>query len=101
MRYDENVYFFSRSERKYNPDTGQMDDIEEDLGMKRCSVNDLSTERTTQLFGRSNVGAISIHHQGEVVQADRVKWREKVYYISSKRRLRNKASYIATESRLP
>ncbi len=98
MRYDTKVQFLKgEGEKVYDPDEGKYITTEPVTIDKPCHVHDLSTEKVVQIYGKSDVSAVSIHHQGNAVNAEKAKIKDKTYLITKTINLRNKASYIASE----
>lgn len=100
MRYDKKVLFLrSDTGETYDPVSGEYVADPETEITRFCHVHDLGLERTVQVFGRTGVGALVVHHQGSLIEADKVKVGGKEFYINQAMCLRHKASYIVSEAR--
>jgi hypothetical protein len=98
LRFDRIIAFITKEATgEYDPDLGEYKDAEEESEIRICHVHDLKTERTLQVFGRADVQALEVIHQGEVVDAKTARLDGKEYHVISKRQLRGKASYIFRE----
>lgn len=100
MGYDQAVRFFNPGKEQYDPDKGQMIREKEDKGTRMCRVNDLTSDRRNELFGRIDVRALSIYHQGNPIDALMVTVDGVDYHVTTSRKLRAKATYIVTEKKI-
>jgi len=54
MIFDHKVYFYSKSDRKYNPRTHQYEGEPKLVDSMSANVTDVGTNRSVQLFGNYN-----------------------------------------------
>ena len=101
MRYVTKVVFVQKGQgERYDPIAGEFLPDEEKQTIKPCRVYDLAVKRTLEIYGRTNVRAWVVIHQGASIPADTVKIGSKFYHVSSRREVRGKASYIVSESKV-
>jgi 3-polyprenyl-4-hydroxybenzoate decarboxylase len=101
MRYDKKVVVLrSDADEIYDPESGEYITAPGIEITKFCHVHDLGLERTLQVFGRTGVGALVVHHQGGLIEADKVRVSGKEFYIISATSLQHKASYIVSEAKV-
>lgn len=99
------IFYEVKEPERYDPSLGRIVTPEAQKLEKSCYVYDLSTSLKLELYGRANVKALTLYHQGKVIdRADRLEvlvgpFRGK-YQITSRRQLMGKASYIVSEVKL-
>lgn len=97
MRYDTRAIFSQSIDAGYNPVSGEKDKKLVRAFEMYVSVSDYGTERKLQMFGRTDLNAIMVHHQGSLIDADYITIKGKAYHIEHGRQVQGKSAYVATE----
>lgn len=101
MRYDTKVKFVHQAGGPvYDPSSGKMVAQNPVIMSRFCRIYDLSTERKLELYGRADVSAMTLYHQGPPLEAETVSFGGRDYTITSRRKVRGKASYSVKEAKL-
>lgn len=93
MRLNHRVTIVRVGEDKFNPETGNMDSVEEKRTIFAARINDMSDERMNFLFGKMKSQAYTIEFLGrEPEEGSYVEIDGKPFQITRSRRLRNKST---------